>query len=289
MDDSPLSTNKIAILLMISAIFCFSIMDAFVKVISPEMGILNALWARYSGQMIVVLILVAPRLRSVAKTQFLGLQIARSFLLLGATFFLFLGLARIGLAQATAVMVMNPVFITLGGAIFLGETLGYRRLSAIAVAFVGAMLIIRPGTQTFDPAALFPLIGALSYSGYALITRQVGPREDPWTSLFYTALVGGVLMTLLAPFYWVWPDPTHAVGMLGIAGIGTLGQLLLIKAFSQASAGTLAPFGYSGLLFATLIGITAFQEFPDLLTTLGALVIVLSGIYVWRRETTQTI
>lgn len=274
-----------AIALMLSAVLCLSLMDACVKAVSPAIGTFPALWARYAGQMLVVLVLVAPRLAQVARSRYPGLQIARSLLLLSATFLFFLGLARIGLAEATAVMVLNPIFITLGGALFLGEALGPRRLGAIAVAFAGAMLIIRPGSEAFDPASLFPLGGALCFAGYSLITRAVGASEDVWTSLFYTALVGGLVMTATAPLYWVWPDAQSAALMGAIALVGTAGQLLLIRAFALAEAGLLAPFGYAGLIFATLIGLVAFAEVPAPLTLLGALVIVAAGLYVWWRET----
>lgn len=269
------------------AIFFLSLMDACVKAVSPTMGTFPALWARYSGQLIVVLIVIAPRLKQVVRTNALGLQIARSLLLLSATFFFFMGLARIGLAEATAVLVLNPLFITLGGALFLGEKLGIRRIMAIVVAFAGAMLIIQPGLDTFDPAALFPLGGALFFAGYAVITRAVGKTEDPWTSLFYTACVGGVLMTFTAPLYWTWPDPASATQMAGISIFGTLGQFLLIRAYSQAEAGLLAPFGYMGLIYATLIGLFVFAEVPGWSTIVGALVIAAAGIYVWWRETRQ--
>jgi drug/metabolite transporter (DMT)-like permease len=274
-----------AILLMVSAVFCLSVMDAFVKAASPVIGVLPALWARYAGQMFVVLILVAPRLRQVARTDMPGLQFARSLLLLAATFLFFTGLSRIGLAEATAVMVLNPLFITLGGAFFLGEALGPRRLGAIAVALGGAMLVIRPGSSAFDPAALYPLGGALCFASYSLITRAVGGREDVWTSLFYTALVGGCVMTLATPFFWTWPGAFGASMMAGIALAGTLGQLLLIQAFTSGEAGMLAPFGYSGLIFATLIGLVVFSEVPAPLTIVGGGLIVAAGLYVWRRET----
>ncbi len=274
-----------AITLMLAAVFCLSLMDACVKAVSPAIGTLPALWARYAGQMLVVLVLVAPRLGQVVRSRYPGLQLARSLLLLTATFFFFNGLARIGLAEATAVMVLNPLFITLGGALFLGEALGPRRIGAITVAFFGAMLIIRPGSEAFNPAALFPLGSAICFAGYSLITRAVGAGEDVWTSLFYTALVGGLLMTVTAPFYWVWPDGQSALLMGAIALFGTAGQLLLIRALSQAEAGLLAPFNYSGLIFATLIGFVAFAEIPSALTLLGALVIAGAGLYVWWRET----
>ena len=269
---------------MVSAIFCFSIMDAMVKAVSPETGVLMALWARYSGQFLVVLCLISPRFRRVVRTEFLGLQLARSVLLLGATMFFFFGLSRIGLAEATAMMVMNPLFITIGAAIFLGETLGMRRIAAVVVAFLGAMLVIQPGTDAFQPAALLPLVAAVLYSGYALITRMVGPREDPWTSLFYTALVGGILMSILAPIFWATPSPRAIVLLLVLTGFGTVGHLMLIRAFSSAEASLLAPFGYCGLVFATIIGLVAFAEIPGVTTLLGALVIAGAGIYVWARE-----
>ncbi len=274
-----------AITLILSAILCFSVMDACVKAVSPNIGTVPALWARYAGQMVVVLALVAPRLRAVAHTEFLGMQLARSVLLLSATALFFQGLSRIGLAEAAAVMILNPLFITLGAALFLGEKIGVRRIGAIAVAFCGAMLIIQPGTAAFQPAALFPLGAAICFSGYALITRRVGRSEDAWTSLFYTALVGGVVTSAMVPALWQTPGPRDA-GLMGlIALVGTGGQLLLIRAYTMAPAATLAPFGYSGVVFASLIGLVVFAEVPTATTISGALVIVLAGLYVWLRET----
>ncbi|THH38269.1 DMT family transporter [Aliishimia ponticola] len=274
-----------AIAMMVSAVFCLSIMDVCVKAVSPSVGPLPALWARYAGQMLVVLVLVAPRLKQVVRARRPGLQLARALLLMAATFFFFFSLSYIGLAEATAVMVLNPIFITLGGALFLGEPLGPRRIGAIVVSFLGALLIIRPGSEAFNPAALMPMGAALCFAGYSLVTRAVGSTEDVWTSLFYTASVGGILMTLAAPAYWVWPDPGSAALMCGIACAGTMGQLLLIRAFSQAEAGLLAPFGYSGLIFAIIFGLIFFAEVPTVLTLCGAAIIALAGLYVWWRET----
>lgn len=280
---------KRAIVLMLLAVLFLSLMDATVKAVAPTVGAIPALWARYAGQMVVVLVLVAPRLKSVVTTAHLNLQLARSVLLLMATAFFFQGLSRIGLADATAVMVLNPLFITLGAAVFLKEAIGLRRILAICVAFLGAMLIIRPGTSAFDPAALFPLGAAVCFAGYALVTRAVGRAEDPWTSLFYTALVGSVVMSGLLPSAWVSLSATSMVLLITIALCGTLGQLLLIRAFSSAPAAVLAPFGYSGLIFATIIGLAVFGEVPAASTWIGASVIVGAGLYVWARESRMTV
>jgi len=281
----PRSPQSRAILLTIAAILCFGFMDVAVKAVSPMTGTLPALWARYAGQMVIVVILVAPRLRRVAQSQYPKLQITRSILLMLATFFFFMALGRIGLAEATAVMSMNPLLITLGGALFLGEALGPRRIFAIVVALIGALIVIRPGSDVFQLASLLPLVAAFCFAGYTLITRRLGPDEDVWTSLFYTGLVGSVILTALMSFNWT-PLTGQSIALMCVIGaVGTAGQLMLIRALSMAEAGLLAPFNYTGLVFAVLWGLVLFGERPDTLTLIGALVIAGAGIYVWHRET----
>lgn len=274
-----------AILLMICAIFCFSIMDVSVKMLAPSVGVLPALWARYAGQMLLVFILVLPRIKSVVRTRYPALQFLRSILLMSATAFFFSSLSLMPLTSAAALMSINPVFITLGAALFLGETLGLRRITGIAVALVGAMIVIRPGSDVFSLTALLPLAAAACYSGYALLTRRVGADEDVWTSLFYTGVVGTIFLSVAVPFQWQSPDIPGLMLMILIALAGTLGQLALIRAFSQGEAAMLAPYSYSGLAFAAFWGFIFFVEIPDFWTIFGSLVIVGAGLYVWYRET----
>lgn len=274
-----------AIALMITAIFFFSAMDATAKELAQVTGPVPAIWARYAGQASMVLILVAPRLNTIARTQYPWLQLARSiFLMFGTTFFFF-GVANIGLAEATAIMDINPVLITLGAAIFLNERIGLRRALGIAASLVGALIIIRPGSAVFSPYAILPLMAALSYSAYNITTRFVGRNENPWTSLLYTALFGAVIFTAVVPFYWQDPGLKGWVLMGMIAVFGTLSQLCLIKALGLGEASMLAPFAYAGLIFATVWGVLFFGEFPDIWTILGAAIIVVAGLYVWHRET----
>ena len=277
--------KALAMILFIGAILCFSVMDALAKELSRSIGTVPAVWARYSGQTLLVLAMVAPRLRTVMRTRFPLIQLARSILLMFGTVFFFFGLANIGLAEATAIMNINPVLITLGAALFLGETIGRRRAFGIAAALIGALIIIRPTSDVFSPYALLPLIAAISYSAYNLLTRFVGSREDPWTSLLYTALFGTVILCCVVPFFWVPPSPRDWGLMATLALVGTLSQLFLIRALSMGEASMLAPFAYVGLLFATLWGVLFFDEFPDAYSIIGALVIVIAGVYVWYRET----
>lgn len=280
-----LSPNARAILLMIVAILFFSLMDATAKALSPRIGVMQALWTRYAGQTLVVLILVARRMPAVLKTRYPGLQLMRSVFLMCATFCFFTGITHIGLAEATAIMDVNPVLITLGAALFLHERLGPRRLAGIAVSLIGALIVIRPGSDVFSPYAVYPLGAAVFYSGYALATRFVGKDEDVWTSMLYTALFGAIVLSAIVLPDWRTPDLT-ALGLMGLLVIfGTVSQLLLIRALSEGEASLLAPFAYTGLIFATVWGLVFYGEVPDLWTIVGALVIAGAGTYVWHRET----
>lgn len=274
-----------AILLMIAAIFCFSIMDATVKALAPNVGVLPTLWARYAGQMLLVFVLVLPRLKTVVRTKYPGFQFFRSLLLMSATACFFTGLSLIPLSDAAALMSTNPMLITLGAAIFLGEKLGVRRIGGIVAAMIGALIIIRPGTDVFSAAALFPLGAAVCYSAYALLTRRVGADEDVWTSLFYTGFVGTVLLSILVPFQWQTPSASDVGLMVIVAIAGTTGQLALIRAFTKGEAAMLAPYSYTGLAFAAFWGVIFFSEIPDFWTVVGSLVIAAAGLYVWHRET----
>lgn len=280
-----MSDRNRAILYMISAIFLFTLMDACVKSLAPRVGVLPTLWARYTGQMLLVLILVAPNLKTVIRTKYPATQFFRSVLLMGATAFFFTGISLIALTDAAALMSINPVLITLGAWAFLREPLGPRRIVGIAIALCGALIIIRPGSSVFTLAALLPLAAAACYSGYALLTRKVGSDESVWTSLFYTGLVGTILLSLVVPFAWQTPDTLGMLLMCGLVGCGTVGQMALIRAFSLGEAAMLAPYSYVGLIFAAIWSVAFFAEYPDNWTIVGALVIVGAGLYVWHRET----
>ncbi len=272
-----------AVLLMITAVTLFSVMDACAKALGARTGPVPAIWARYLGQTLVVLIIVAPRLRQVIRTAHPRIQLLRSVLLMCGTTLFFISVTQLDLAVATAIMNINPVLITLGAALFLGEKIGLRRAVGIGVALLGALVIIRPGMGVFQPAALLPVAAALVYSGYNLATRFVR-RDDSWTSLLYTAGFGTVVMSVAVPFFWVPPDGIAIALMLAIAAAGTTSQICLIRALSLGEAGMLAPFAYVGLLSATMIGAVVFDEWPDIWTWVGGAMIVGAGLYVWARE-----
>jgi len=276
--------TKLSVLLMIGAMFVFTLMDAVAKVLTQEIGVWPTLWIRYLGQAVLVFLIVLPRFGKIVKTSFPLLQLARSVFLMCATMCFFWGISNIGLAEATAIMDISPVLITLGAVLFLGERIGIRRVIGIIGALIGAMIVIRPGSDVFSVYALFPLGAAICYSGYNIITRFVGAREDPWTSLFYTALFGAIVFSAIVPFYWQPLSMFTITLMAALSVMATLAQWLLIKALSLGEASLLAPIGYIALIFATFWGFLLFGDLPDQWTVIGALVIVVSGIYVWWRE-----
>jgi len=269
---------------MISVCF-FSLMDAVAKQLGLMVDVSQILWARYFGQLVIVLILCRKRTVSLLRTSHLGLQVLRALTQLSAAACFFIALQNQGLAEATAVADLAPVLITLTAALVLGERIGLRRMIGIFVALLGAMIIIRPGSDVFSLTSLWPLGTAVSLAVFSIITRHIGPAESPLTGLLYSGIVCATIMCVIAPFYWTTPTLMTTVMMISVGAIGTVGQLMMIKAYAVAPASIVAPFTYAGLLCATIWGILFFDQWPDLWTCVGALVIVTAGLYVWHRET----
>ncbi len=273
---------------MLGAVVCFTAMDAVAKGLIATYPTPMVIWARFVVMLGFVLLLLRGRTRQLLQTEHLMLHIIRSVLQFATVYLFFLSLSYIGLAEAQALTDINPVLITLGAAVFLGEKLGPHRIAAIVIAMIGAMIIIRPGFGVFSAAALLPLAAAVTYSAASLITRKVGAVESPWTSMLYASFIGSLLSTLPLPLVW---QPVAAADLWLFVLLGALGtgaQLLIIRSFSIAEASVVAPFAYFGLIMAVFWGITLFGEYPDTATVIGALVIVAAGLYVWHRETRQS-
>jgi drug/metabolite transporter (DMT)-like permease len=281
---SPGATSR-GILLMMAAIALFTLMDALAKDLVARYPAPQIVWARFAGMLLLVLLYLRGRVPPLLRTRHPGWHAARAVTQLGATASFFVALGHIGLAEATALADINPVLITLGAAIFLGEKLGPRRIFGVLAAMAGALIILRPGFGVFTPWALLPLFGACCYAANALITRWIGPQESLWTAMLYASLIGTALAALALPAVWT---PIAAADLPRFAAVGVLGmaaQLCIIRSFTLTEASVVAPFSYLGIIMATGWGYLFFGEVPDGPTILGALVIVLAGLYVWHRET----
>lgn len=274
--------------LIIAAIFLFSIMDTFAKSLSANHHPMQIVWARYTSQTVLAFILLAPRLKNLLRTRYFSMQLLRSGLLFGATICFFTSISIMPLATATATFEIAPLVITILAFLFLKETVGPRRWLSVGFGFIGALIIIRPGTDIFTPYALLPALAASSYAAYAIATRFLGREESPWTSFLYTALIGTLISCAIVPFFWTTPTAIDAAKMGALGAIGGFGHYLLIRAFSLTEASYLAPFNYFGLLFNSLWGFIFFAEVPGFYTILGGAIIVSAGVYVWYREVFRT-
>ncbi len=268
-----------AIPLMLSACVGLAALDATGKYLSHFYSVAQITWARYAGHLVLALALaVRHHGRTFARTRRLPLQLARSALLLAATLFGFSGLARVPLAEATAVSFLAPVFIVLLSRPLLGERVSAGRWIAVAAGFAGVLLVVRPGGAVFRPAILLTISMALLNALYQLLTRKLA-GEDAYTTLFYTALVGTVGMAIALPWTSgppVRPEHMPLFAVLGLTGGGA--HLLLIHAYNRAPAAMVTPFAYVQMIWAVLFGALLFGQMPDGVSSLGMAAIVASGV-----------
>ena len=268
---------------MVAGVFCMASMDVMAKILGHSIPVAQIVWLRFVSQALLVGVGLIIARRALFTSAHIKLHMLRGLATTFSSYMFFLGIIYLPLADATALIQLGPVMVTLGAVLVLGETIGHRRIVAIAVAFLGAMLIIRPGSSVMAPASAFPMLGAVGFTVYALATRFV--RSDgPWTALFLQGVFGTMFSSLLVPFFWQPIALTDAPVVAALVGFGILGHLLMIRAFAVAPAGDIAPYGYAGLLFAVIFGLLLFGETPNGFTLLGAIVIVTAGIYVWYRE-----
>lgn len=277
-----------AYLLMVLAGLCFATMEVFVKLLSARMDTVIILWFRNIVQLLIITVIILPRIGSVIRTKYPKLQALRAVLMLSATACFFVGFQRNSLVETNAIAQTAPIWLTLGAALFLGERIGIHRASSVVIGLVGALIVLRPGTPGFSAWLLFPMLGALLYASYAIVTRFVGRGEGIWSSLFYTGLIASVLISLVVPFRWQTPTGLDWAMLCCVGLLGTLAQLCLTSAFARAEASALAPLSYVSLIFSTFWGMTIFGHYPDGITYLGALVIVGAGLYIWQRERAAT-
>ena len=276
-----MTEKALPILLMIGAIFCIASMEAVSKYLMEKIGPVQTIWVRFMAQTILVTLLIMPKLRRYIRTKYPKLQLLRSLTVMLTTTLYFFSFFRLGLAEASALFNVSPVLIALGAFLFLGEKINVKRILGIGISLIGALIIIRPGSDVFTISAILPVAAAILYAVYNLSTRFIGADESPWTSLFYSALLGVACYSLYIIFHWK-PMSDNALLLALIIGLlATTGHLLLIKSLSLGEASLVAPFTYCSLLFSTVWGLVLFNQFPDFWTIVGALFIVLAGIYVW--------
>lgn len=274
----------LAAALFLFAMFCFISMDAVAKYLTDTINVLMIVWGRYAAQVLLLAILFGPSMARRLKTQHPRLQVARSLLLLGATFFFFISLESLDISEATALFFVAPLMVVALAGPLLGERIGPWRWSAVAIGFFGMLLIQQPGTEAFQWASLFPLAASACYAVQQIATRKVSAGDAPTTTLIFTALAGWAVISLIIPFFWDTPDWRQLLAMLAMGALGGIGHFAMILALTRAPASALAPFDYSSLIWAALIGVVVFGETLPPMTLIGAAIIAGAGLFIMWRE-----
>jgi drug/metabolite transporter (DMT)-like permease len=284
-----------AVLLIVLASACFTVIDVSVKHLSERYPVPLLVWARWSVQALLMLALLAPKLRwKLVRTERLVLQLTRGIVLIASSVCFFFGLKYLPLAEATALNYTSPILVTLMAGWFLGERLTRPRWVFVVAGLVGMLLIVRPGSNVLTPAALFALGAALLYATFQILTRELA-GEDLMVLLMYPALVGAVVLSVPIPFLndSAWYPIRDVVLFIAMGIMGFLGHLLFIRAFQLASASALAPFTYMQLVWSTLAGWLVFGSLPDGWAFCGIVVIASSGVVLtwyerWRASLPQS-
>lgn len=270
---------------MLAAMMVVPTMDGIAKYLSAYIPVLQIVWARYFFHLLIMLPVVLTRygLPSLLP-KLIGWQILRAIFLLASTLLFFSALKEMPIADALAIIFVYPLVITAYSAFILKEAVGIRRTTAVILGFIGVLIIIRPGSGVFQWHSMLAVGAGLAYSGYLMITRKLSGSSPPLVTLMFGAIFGTLIMSATMPGVWVAPSSNQWLWMVGIGVGAVIGHFLIVKACEYASAAVLAPYGYTEIIGATLIGYLAFGDFPDAWTLTGIAVVIFSGIYISIRE-----
>jgi len=268
------------IALIVLSALAFAVLDTVTKYVVTLVPVLMLLWFRYAFQALLTLVLRFPvqkqRLFSTPNPRF---QTLRGVLLLITSACSFFGLRYLPVGEFTAMVMLSPAAATAMAAWVLKDHVSQRRWLLMAAGLGGVLLVVRPGGQVFSWALLFPVLMVTSYGWFQVLTSRLSGEENPYTTHFYTGLVGAVVMCPIVVIgwdtsalltYWPW--------FVVVGFLGTFGHLMLIRAYARASAPVLAPYMYAQIAFATLAGWLVFKHVPDALAWLGIAIIAASGV-----------
>jgi drug/metabolite transporter (DMT)-like permease len=264
-------------LMLVSQSLVMPLNDAIVKQVVS--------FARFAGNFILLLPL-APistkgRIPLPARP---GLQVIRGLLMVASNLFFIFGLRQVPLAMAAALTFVAPLTVAALAPWLLGERSDAWRWTAVVAGFLGAMVILRPGSDSVPPAAILPLMSGISFSLYLIITRKLAGTGSAIVTQTITAGVATATVAILLPFTWVTPTLPEALVLALIGLLSCIGHVLLTKAHEHAPASTLAPFTYTGIITAITLGWLWFGQLPDLLSLVGAAIVIASGLAILLRS-----
>jgi drug/metabolite transporter (DMT)-like permease len=286
-----MNNSSAGIMLMIAATLVFSVQDGISRHLASEYNVLMVVMIRYWFFALFV-ITIASRgpggLSAAARTEQPFLQIGRAVLLAAEICVAILALTYLGLVETLAIFICYPLMVAAFSGPVLGEQVGWRRWAAIAVGFVGVLIILQPGIGVFDVVAILPLISAIMFALYALLTRYAARLDSTATSFFWTGTVGSIFVTCVGIWFWEPMIPADWVWMAALCVSGAFGHWLLIKCYETAEASAVQPFAYFHLVFGAMIGVMVLGERIALNVSIGAAIVVAAGLFTYWRERQQS-
>lgn len=267
--------------MMLAASF-FPVMNGLVQWLSPRYPSEQIVWARITGQFVLMLALMLPGAGlMVFATRRPLLQLGRSFCQLASTTLYFIAVATVPLAKAAAIGFLAPFIVALLAWPLLGEKPQLRRMLAVAAAFAGVLVVIRPGDESFQAASLLILLSSSFYALYQVLTRKVSPYDSAQTSTLWSSVVGCVVLTLVVPFVWVTPTSlADTLAFLALGLLATAGHYCVARAMSYGPAAVISPFQYWQIVGSVLMGVAITGLWPDGGTWIGAAVIIGAGVFM---------
>ena len=282
----PKNHNLIGIGFMLAAMASLPMIDVFTKYLG-QMGVpvLQIVWARMTFGTAVTLPFAVQAAGSAAlRPERPVYHLFRASFLILATYTFFLSLKYLPIADALAIFFVQPLIVVVLSALVLGERVGPRRWAAVVVGFIGTMIIIRPGFGTVTPGTWLALAAGTSLAVYFVMTRRISGSAKAMVTTFQTNAIGMILASIAMPFVWVTPSAQQWLMFVGLGLVATVGHFMIVRAYDFAEASLLAPFAYTEMIMATVLGWYFFGDFPDRFTLIGVTVLIASALYISWRE-----
>ncbi|WP_417808329.1 DMT family transporter [Thioclava sp.] len=283
--------NRRGIILMVMVTFIFALQDGISRHLAETYNVYMALMVRFwffAGFVLVIAARSPGGLRRASRSGLPWAQLFRSVVLIVEVIVMVQSFVYLGLVHSHAVFACYPLLVAALSGPVLGEKVGWRRLVAIAIGFVGVLIILQPGVGVFSSYALIPLAAAALFALYSLMTRYVGRVDPASVSFFYTGVVGALIVTAVGIWHWENMIASDWAWMAVLCVTAATGHFLLIKAYEMAEASAIQPFAYLQLVFAATIGVVVFREPLETNVVIGAGVVVCAGLFtLWRARVAE--
>ena len=275
----------IGIIFAISAYLCFSLLDVIQKTLIIYYSVFQILFLKYFFTFFLSFF-ESKRKKNIKfyQTNNLKLQLLRSLLSLLESGFFILAFRYLSLADAHSIGALTPIVVVIFSFIFLKEKISPKIWIVIFIGFFGVLVVMRPGLSVFDPMSLIPLAAAFFLSLYQIVTRKVSEYDKNETSLFYSGITGITLMGFVSLFFWENITINFFPLFIGVGIFYSFGFYFQIIALSKARASLIQPFHYTLIFWAIIFGYFFYGDIPDVFTVIGALIIAISGIYIFKNN-----